>query len=129
MHGGLPTDRFICQWRIRTPHVERRIRPAGLTATAHAVAAAPVVNRTASAGRWIEPRGFDGDLDEPRVHVEIPTDYTPMLSAEPDLAHAWRLESRAIFQRYLSRGYRVVDFALDEAHGRGRYLLTTIRNS
>ncbi len=129
LHGGLPTDRFICQWRIRTPHVERRVRPAALTATAHAVAAAPVVNRTGAAGRWIEPQGFDGDLDDPRLHVEIPTEYTAMLSADPALARAWRLESRAIFQRYFSRGYRVVDFALDPTHARGRYLLTTIRNS
>jgi predicted GNAT superfamily acetyltransferase len=127
LHGGLPTDRFICQWWIRTPHVERRIRPVGLTATAHAVATAPVINRTAAAGRWLEPRGFDADLDEPRLHVDIPAEYTPMLSAEPGLARAWRFESRAIFQCYFSRGYRVVDFTLDQAHGRGRYLLTTIR--
>ena len=25
LHGGLPTDRFVCQWWIRRPHVERRI--------------------------------------------------------------------------------------------------------
>ena len=24
LHGGLPTDRFVCQWWIRRPHVDRR---------------------------------------------------------------------------------------------------------
>ena len=31
LHAGAPTDRFVAEWRITTPHVERRIgahRPA-----------------------------------------------------------------------------------------------------
>jgi predicted GNAT superfamily acetyltransferase len=50
-----------------------------------------------------------------------------MLSEDPSLALRWRLETRAIFAKYLDAGYRVVDFAQDEARTRGRYLLTTIR--
>ena len=29
LHRGAPTDRFVAEWRITTPHVERRIAPAG----------------------------------------------------------------------------------------------------
>ena len=58
LHGGLPTDRFVCQWWIRRPHVERRIRlrrvgrvgqvdrVGEIRLVAHEVAAAPVVNET-----------------------------------------------------------------------------------
>ena len=30
LHRGAPTDRFVAEWRITTPHVERRIDVAGM---------------------------------------------------------------------------------------------------
>jgi predicted GNAT superfamily acetyltransferase len=128
LHGGLPTDRFICQWWIRRPHVVRRIAPAAIRAIDTAATEAPVVNRTQSLGESLAPDGFDGDRQELRIKVEIPLDFPGMLTADPALALRWRLETRAIFQRYFARGYRVVDFAHDRAQGRGQYLLTTIRS-
>jgi chorismate synthase len=127
LHGGLPTDRFICQWWIRRPHVVRRIAPAAIRAIDKAAAEAPVVNRTRSLGESLTPEGFDANWNEPRIKVEMPLDFSGMLTADPALALRWRLETRAIFQHYLARGYRVVDFAHDRAKGRGQYLLTTIR--
>ena len=129
LHGGLPTDRFVCQWWIRRPHVIRRLESAGPAIIAREAASPPVVNRTEPAGEWIAPAGFDPDVRGPRVAVDIPADYTRMLSHDPALALRWRLETRAIFSRYLDAGYRVVDFAEDEARTRGRYLLTTIRSA
>src|SRR5262245_3548032 len=32
LHRGNPTDRFVAEWWVREPHVERRIRPAGAIA-------------------------------------------------------------------------------------------------
>ena len=128
LHGGLPTDRFICQWWIRRPHVVRRIARAAIRAIDKAAAEAPVVNRTQSRGESLAPDGFDGDRQEPRIKVEIPLDFSRMLTADGALALEWRLETRAIFQRYFARGYRVVDFAHDRTQGRGQYLLTTIRS-
>jgi predicted GNAT superfamily acetyltransferase len=127
LHGGLPTDRFVCQWWIRRPHVVRRLDSSALSMVASEAALAPVVNRTAASGGWIAPAGFDPDVRSPRIGVDIPGDYTRMLSEDPSLALRWRLETRAIFAKYLDAGYRVVDFTQDEARTRGRYLLTTIR--
>ncbi len=127
LHGGLPTDRFICQWWVRRPHVERRIHPSGLTVTSHEVAAAPVVNRTSMADGWLRCDGFDDTFADPRIQIEIPTEYTRMLASAPALARRWRIESRALFELSFARGYRVVDFTLDQPNARGRYLLTTIR--
>ena len=42
---------------------------------------------------------------------------------DPPLALDWRLETRAIFQHYFSRGYPAVDFFLSREAGRGHYLL------
>ncbi len=30
LHRGAPTDRFVAEWRITTPHVERRIAAHGI---------------------------------------------------------------------------------------------------
>jgi predicted GNAT superfamily acetyltransferase len=127
LHGGLPTDRFICQWWIHRPHVRRRIAPTEIRAIDKAAADAPVVNRTELVSESLTPAGFDGEVLQPRIKVEIPLDFQRMLSTDPPLAQRWRLETRAIFQHYLARGYRVVDFAHDREQRRGQYLLTTIR--
>ena len=131
LHGGLPTDRFVCQWWIRKPHVERRIERDGtsgaLPIVSHEAAAAPVVNATRLDGEWLECGTSRLDLTGSRVAVDIPADFTAMLAADLDLARRWRLHTREIFNHYFHAGYRVVDFTLDKTARRGRYLLTTIR--
>ena len=131
LHGGLPTDRFVCQWWIRRPHVERRIaragRPGHVAVVSHEVARAPVVNETSIRGEWLDCGAATLGLDAPRVAVDVPLDFTAMLAGDLDRARRWRAHTREIFNHYLSAGYRVVDFALHEPHHRGRYLLTSIR--
>jgi predicted GNAT superfamily acetyltransferase len=126
LHGGLPTDRFVCQWWIRRPHVERRLAPAAIPLVARDVENAPNVNRTSTCGEWLAPEGFDSTRTEPWLRVAIPGDFTRMLATDAGLARRWRLESRAVFQHYFSRGYRVVDFAFEPNRQCGRYLLTSI---
>jgi predicted GNAT superfamily acetyltransferase len=46
-----------------------------------------------------------------------------MQQRDPDLALEWRLATREIFQEYLGRGYRVVDFFLSREAKRGHYLV------
>jgi predicted GNAT superfamily acetyltransferase len=128
LHGGLPTDRFVCQWWIRRPHVERRLRRVGeIAVVSHEVAAAPVANETVVDGGWLDCRRADLGRTEPRIAVDIPVDFTGMLAADLARARRWRFHVREIFTRYFRAGYRVVDFALHREHHRGRYLLTSIR--
>jgi len=125
LHQGNPTDRFVAEWWIRTPHVERRVAPAGLLALrTNEVADAARVNRTAASGEWLESVDVDLSLEARRLAVEIPMGFTDMLSREPDLALAWRVCTRAIFTTYFDRGYRAVDFGLDREGRKGAYLLT-----
>ena len=46
-----------------------------------------------------------------------------MQLGDPELALAWRLQTREVFQKYFARGYRAVDFFLARNVGRGHYLL------
>jgi chorismate synthase len=124
LHRGTPTDRLIAEWHIREPHVERRLADggAGLLRDA-AVASAPVVNSPSAGKPWIRPGVADLEADAPRLLVEIPGRFGEMQAVDPDLALAWRLHTREIFQRYLATGYRAVDFFLAGDATRGQYLL------
>jgi len=138
LHAGAPTDRFIVEWHLSTPHVERRVgaslplraagqrprRAAGpIGARDSAVVAAVLVNPPRRTAGSLEPGEADLDVEAARVLVEIPTNFTDLLREYPDLAREWRRTTRAIFQAYFGRGYRAVDFFLAREQGRGHYLL------
>lgn len=124
LHRGTPTDRLVAQWWIREPHVARRVEPASaLPVPAASVDGLPCINRTRAAASWLANASVDLGLDAPRLVLEIPTGFTDMQREAPELALEWRMQTREIFESHFRRGYRVVDFLLDRADGRGRYLL------
>ena len=125
LHRGSPTDRFVAEWKLREPHVERRIAARGMPLMRDAgVATAPVVNPSIARDAWLAPGTPALDLSERRLLVEIPGNYDDIQQQDDELALEWRLGSRAIFEAYLSRRYRVVDFFLLREQNRGHYLLT-----
>jgi predicted GNAT superfamily acetyltransferase len=131
LDGAIPTDRIVARWNLSTPHVERRVQsltPAGgrsrsPTFRDSAVTAAVLLNPSRSVGEWLEPGSSTLDADAARLLVEIPIDFTRMHATQPDIALEWRMGTRLIFQTYLGRGYRAVDFFLGRHEGRGQYLL------
>lgn len=128
LHRGSPTDRFVAEWKLTAPHVERRIAAPGAALMRDAgVAAAPLVNPSRPAGLWLAPGEADLAVEAPRVLVEIPVGYATMQLEEAGLALEWRMATRAIFQAYFARRYRAVDFFLSREAGRGQYLLTSHR--
>jgi predicted GNAT superfamily acetyltransferase len=128
LHGSVPTDRFIAQWKIRTPHVARRLAPASpLQLVSQGAAAAPFVNDAHADGGWERCGSANLSLAADRVRVRIPPSFAAMLRDAPDLAAEWRQHSRGIFKSYFERGYRAVDFFLNRTTGGGDYLLSRIR--
>lgn len=124
LHGGTPTDRFIAEWRLREPHVERRLQAGGPIVRDGSVAQAVLLNPSRGAGGpSLRPGRADLSLDARRLLVEIPCGFSQMLENDVPLALEWRLATREIFQGYFSRGYRAVDFFLSRDAGRGHYLL------
>jgi predicted GNAT superfamily acetyltransferase len=124
LHKGTPTDRVVLSWRIAAPHVVRRLEQApALRARAQEVLDAPVANTTGMDGEWRKTTRIDLSIDERRVWIEIPTGFTQMQQQAPERALAWRMDLRQMFQAYLKRGYRAVDFVLQREAGFGRYLL------
>jgi predicted GNAT superfamily acetyltransferase len=124
LHRGSPTDRFVAEWRLTAPHVERRLSAAGAPLIRdRSVLSAVVVNPSHAVGEWLEPGAVALDLSARRLLVEIPAAFGEMQLRNPELALAWRMSTRQIFQAYLPRGFRVVDFFLSPEAGRGQYLL------
>ncbi|HWI16465.1 MAG TPA: hypothetical protein VNT81_01870 [Vicinamibacterales bacterium] len=124
LHRGTPTDRIVLSWNIASPHVARRLESAGaIRARAQEVSDAPVVNATTMEGEWRKTTAIDLTRSERRVWIEIPTGFTQMQQQAPDRALAWRMDVRQMFQEYLAKGYRAVDFVLQRDAGFGRYLL------
>ena len=130
LHQGNPTDRFIAQWWMRASRVERALaaRDSGAARADVRSAAwdrAPLVNLLNPRGRWVGCGGVTLGADEPWLTVAIPGGFTDMLTGDPGLALQWRLATREIFNHYLPRGYKVVDFEVHADRQHGRYLLTT----
>ena len=124
LHLGTPTDRFVAEWQLSAPHVERRISmPVASLIRDSSVMSAVPVNRAQQKGEWLAPALLTLDASDRRLLVEIPTDFTEMQRRMPELAMDWRLSTRSIFETYFPRGYRVVDFFLAREARRGQYLL------
>ena len=124
LHQGSPTDRFVAEWKLTAPHVERRIAARGVGLVRDAsVGSAPLATRVTARGDRLLPGEPDLTRSERRLLVEIPGHYTQMLSGDPVLALEWRLATRRIFRHYFARGYRAVDFFLARDRSRGQYLL------
>ena len=89
--------------------------------------AAPVVNTYETRGPWQVPVGEpDLSCEATTVQVAVPANFTRMLAEAPDMAQAWRLATRSIFEAYFDRGYRATDFVRDAETGGGRYVLRAI---
>jgi len=124
LHKGAPTDRFVAEWRLTSPHVERRLAaPSTSFLRDSAVMMAVLVNPSVESDARLRPGTPILDSLAERLLVEIPTGFNEMLAGEPDLAVEWRITTRSIFNTYFARGYRVVDFFLSRETGRGQYLL------
>ncbi len=124
LHRGSPTDRLVALWRVSAPHVERRIHVSSvLIARDASVTQAPKILAAAEAGGTLEPSDPLLTLDDRRVLIEVPGEFTDMLAHDPDRARRWRQATRTAFQTYFGRGYRAVDFLLGRERKLGQYLL------
>ena len=124
MHRGTPTDRFVVQWRLRDPLVERRTASGSAAIVGNReIASAPVVNPSRNGAYALRPGDADLGLTAKRLLVEIPEGFSEMQLQNPELALEWRTATREIFQTYFGRGYRAVDFFLSRDTSRGHYLL------
>ncbi len=95
LHGTLPTDRLEVVWEL-----DRERAPA-------ASGGASILDATSDA-RPGEPGEIPRDARQ--VAISIPASFPEILARDLALANAWRLATRAAFQRAFALGFEVAGF-------------------
>jgi len=117
LHHGLATDRLVVMLPTSDADAERPAAANGAYATNGAL---PVLTP------FPRPGDVTVDLDDtnvPAVLIEIPTDLQQITGTTPEIAGAWRMVTRASFQRALRRGYDVTGLRRDLTTDRAFYTL------
>ncbi len=116
---GLPSDRLLAEWWIRTERVALREaqRLPGPVFDDLGYAA-----RTSGAGldRRIEELRLD--LQNAHIAIEVPAHTQNLIAENPALALDWRLKTRRAFQTYFRLGYVAVDLVPPAAEPAGTVL-------
>lgn len=125
---GLESDRFEVEWWVSAERTYRWLAVGGgrLGLTQVLTRDGMLANRTElGPGGQPAPAGWTAGLGNNRVLVEIPSNFQQVKSADFKVAHAWRAETRAIFEHYFAAGYTVVDFIREGegGHQRNYYVL------
>lgn len=118
LHRGAPTDRFIATWDLDAAGTPRRSE---LLARVDTEQAAPAGRVTRDHAGWDVYAPAHAVPRAPVVSLPVPARYSAMLQEAPDLARAWRLQTRAQFQDLFALGYEAVSFHRDGE--RGAYVL------
>jgi predicted GNAT superfamily acetyltransferase len=112
LEDGVPSDRFLVEWWIKSPRVRSRAKRTGLPPEAGKI---PAV--LARDPREDGPPGVPGEPDlglkSPRLLVEIPKKIKD-LPAGSGLIAAWQTAARRAFEAYFKRGYLLDDFISGE---------------
>jgi predicted GNAT superfamily acetyltransferase len=103
---GLPSDRLLIEWWLKSDRVEGRAAGRGSESNAPG---GPIVNRCTGEGVERRIESIDLELDTPTVRVEIPPDIQATKQADMVLALDWRSKTRQIFEAYFVRRYHAVD--------------------
>jgi predicted GNAT superfamily acetyltransferase len=125
---GLPTDRFEVEWWVTSQRVVSRLeearRPLDL-ANFLGAGAQKINPPTYNENDLPTPAAVPSRFEAPLLLVEIPSDFLAVKQQDRELALAWRLHTRELFEQAFARGYLVVDFIYlkGERRPRSYYLL------
>jgi predicted GNAT superfamily acetyltransferase len=136
LNAGLPSDRFLVDWWVNTPRVNRRLsrRPRLQLDLAHYLSAGvEIINPS-----WFDADGLPHPLDREQdfdllefisknsmLLLEIPVDFQRIKSLDMNLALAWRYHARVLFQKLFEQGFLATDFVrLADEPGRSFYVLS-----
>jgi predicted GNAT superfamily acetyltransferase len=117
LNVALPSDRFEVEWHIASSHVKDRIAGAGQGPSLSELQAAgiPLLNRPLPGD---PPRAIDiiPPIEGERLLVEIPAYFQAIKAVDLQLARAWRLHTRALFEAAFDRTYVVTDLFFQAGH-------------
>ncbi len=128
LNAGLPSDRFQVDWYIASNRVETRLsgKRAPLEREQYMSGGAVLLNPAVFTGaeRFARPPDRVAELGSGFALVEIPADFQLLRHSDRDLALAWRMQTRDLFERAVALGYIVTSFVFERSPRRAFYVLT-----
>lgn len=130
LNRGLPSDRFDVDWWVNSHRVNHRLsrrRRNSLSLIHFQAGGAPILNpSTRNQAGWphpVEGAEYALGVHIPILLVEIPVDFLALKAADMQLALAWRMHTRTVFEDLFSKGYLVTDFVYDKDTEKSYYVL------
>jgi predicted GNAT superfamily acetyltransferase len=104
LHQGLPTDRFIAEWYLRSDRVLGRT----------GIENPPVILRDIDRLPRINALGNEVNLrlEDTFLLLEVPIDIASLKQTDLEQARAWQAGVRAAAKHYFAAGYAATDFIL-----------------
>jgi len=102
LHRGLPTDRFVAAWDLRSDRVKERIDSTDRPVILRDLDTIPKINEEDSAPNL--------QFNAARLLLEIPTDLDKLRSVDIEKAKRWQSSLRDACRHYFHGGYSVTDF-------------------
>jgi predicted GNAT superfamily acetyltransferase len=135
LNQGVESDRFMVEWWLNSDRVNSRLskNPRGPLAINDIYSAGAILLNESKLSKQVLPEPADKTIEidpspkhRPKiVLIEIPSNYQAIKNDDLDLAVAWRLHSREIFERLFPIGYIVSDFIfIANEHPRSFYVLS-----
>ena len=109
LYRGLPTDRFLVEWPIRSERAERRIKDykKDRVSKEELLKRSPPINNIKD-DRWVS---LDRDIDSLRsFSVQVPADFQRLRKEKLQIAIDWRIRFRDISQKTLGKGWVIIDY-------------------
>ncbi len=121
LNAGLPTDRLLVEWWVKGSWLDNEPDDEYEELIWDSPAVFDVQGE--GVGRWIARADFS--LDDDMILLESVADIHPIKEANMELALDWRLKIRKAFEKYLDKGYLVIDFisSVEQGGRRNRYVL------
>jgi chorismate synthase len=124
---GMPTDRFLARWDLKSPRVEERLE---LGPPRHDLRKElkkyPAVNSLEDLGPGItQSSPLKLNMTASQLLFEVPYNLPEIKMRNLGVALEWQGKMRQVFRTYFKRGYAATDFwiAEEEGHLRTFYLL------
>jgi predicted GNAT superfamily acetyltransferase len=110
LNAGLPSDRFMMEWHLRSPRVLERVTDRAavpsLAATERSVPYALAAEK--------DRPGAERPVDESKSLVSVPWDFQSIKARDIGLAMAWREAHRRTLGAALARGYAATELLIDD---------------
>jgi predicted GNAT superfamily acetyltransferase len=127
LHRGLPTDRFLTRWDLKSPHVEERLE----SGPPHhdlrkELKKCPVVNHLEDISPGMTASSpIRLNLTADHLLFEVPYNLPDVKARNLGVALEWQGKMRQVFRNYFKKGYAVTDFwvAEEDGHLRAFYFL------